>query len=204
MEFNNSLVKGICEKFDTFKSQTSVYNPQCNGSVERLNRTLLSKLMKLCNGKIKEWDEFLDPALFCYRITPILRLGRCPFEILYGRSPKFIRQKETNEDNKMELEELILGMQNVREELQELARTKRSAEKLLTERNKIEHKKFKVGDIVMKKMRSFERTNKLDEKWSGPYKITRVFDNGGTEIEGFFGAKYKYNETDCCALSANL
>lgn len=62
-EFCNNLVERLCTKMNTIKSQTSAYNPQCNGSVERLNRTLVGKLMKLCNGRIGEWDTFLRELL---------------------------------------------------------------------------------------------------------------------------------------------
>ena len=58
-EFNNNCIKKICEMVRSVKSFTSAYNPQCNGAVERLNRTLIAKLAKICNGDWEHWDEYL-------------------------------------------------------------------------------------------------------------------------------------------------
>ena len=76
------------------KSFTSAYNPQCNGGVERLNRTLIAKLAKICNGDWEHWDEYLGTVVYCYRIAPIGRLGKSPFELLYGRIPNSMSEVE--------------------------------------------------------------------------------------------------------------
>lgn len=73
---------------NTRKAFTSAYHPQCNGATERMNRTLLSKLMKLCDGRYEKWDEYLSTAVFSCRISPNARLGISPFEALYGRKAK--------------------------------------------------------------------------------------------------------------------
>ena len=77
------------------KSFASAYNPQCNGAVERLDRTLLVKLAKLCNGDWDRWDEYVDTAaVYCYRAAPIGRLSKSPFELLYGRTPNSMGEAE--------------------------------------------------------------------------------------------------------------
>ena len=52
---------------------------------------------------------------------------------------------------------------------------------------------FQVGDVVMKLRESFEMENKLDEKWIGPYLVTKKFDEGAYEIQDPTGRKFRYN-----------
>ncbi|KAI5150755.1 hypothetical protein ENBRE01_1688 [Enteropsectra breve] len=86
-EFLNEIVASLCQIQGTKQSITSAYNPRCNGTAERLNRTLLEKLAKLFNGKYNQRDEFLPIALYSYRISPRSRLNVSPFELLYERKP---------------------------------------------------------------------------------------------------------------------
>ena len=45
----------------------------------------------------------------------------------------------------------------------------------------------------MKHLEPFERFNKLDDKWAGPYIVRQCFDNGGFEIESMDGKRFRYN-----------
>ena len=78
-EFVNSAVRENCKRPGTVRSMTAAYHPQCNGAVEWLNRTIMAKLAKLCNGDVLRWDEFHHAACFCYRISPIHWLRASPF-----------------------------------------------------------------------------------------------------------------------------
>ena len=61
-EFSNKIVSALCEIVNTIKCQSLAYHPQCNCSVERLNRDILSKLMKMCNGSCEKWNDYLNTA----------------------------------------------------------------------------------------------------------------------------------------------
>ncbi|XP_049405164.1 uncharacterized protein LOC125868578 [Solanum stenotomum] len=59
---------------------------------------------------------------------------------------------------------------------------------------KILKKEFKVGDWVLlynSQLRLF--SGKLKSKWSGPFRLTKVFTNGAIEVEGQEGPAFKLN-----------
>ena len=67
---------------------TSPSHPQCDGLVERFNRTLKLMLSKLVENKGRDWDRLLGPVLFSYRTTPHSSTNETPFFLLYGRDAK--------------------------------------------------------------------------------------------------------------------
>ena len=44
------LMRDVCELLGIEKLNTTAYHPQCNGLVERFNRTLKTKLSLECSG----------------------------------------------------------------------------------------------------------------------------------------------------------
>ena len=64
---------------------TSPGHPQCDGLVERFNRTLKTMLSKLVVNKGRDWDQVLGPLLFAYRHSST---RETPFLLLYGRDAK--------------------------------------------------------------------------------------------------------------------
>ncbi|KAI5152149.1 hypothetical protein ENBRE01_2605 [Enteropsectra breve] len=197
-EFANKIVQRICKRLGTVKSWTSAYHPQCNGAVERLNRTLIAKLARICDGEWNQWDERLPWALYAYRISPIVRLKKSPFEIIYGRQPNVLEGKN---ESKEELTQNDVGqgaleaLEAFRKITQEHVRTVRDAE-IQGNKGGEKAKTLNVGDIVMKRRESFEMENKLDDKWSGPFRVTKNFNNGGYEIENTDSRRYRYNGKD--------
>ena len=64
------LMKDICQLLGTKKLNTTSYHPQCDGMVERLNRTLKAMLRKHAAAHGNQWDKFLPGVLWAYRNTP--------------------------------------------------------------------------------------------------------------------------------------
>ena len=66
---------------------SSPYHPQTNGLDERMNQTLIHALMKLSKSN-KEWDHYIDAALYAYRIGIQDSSRFSPFFLLYNRHPQ--------------------------------------------------------------------------------------------------------------------
>ena len=64
------LMKDICQLLGTKKLNTTLYHPQCDGMVERLNRTLKAMLRKHAAAHGNQWDKILPGVLWAYRNNP--------------------------------------------------------------------------------------------------------------------------------------
>ncbi len=77
------LMLGICELMGIKKLNTTVYHPQCNGLVERFNRTLKTALRKHASKFGMQWDRYLSGVLWAYRNTPHESTGEKPSFLLF-------------------------------------------------------------------------------------------------------------------------
>ena len=85
--FLSTLVREVCNLYSIKKLNTSAYNPQCDGLVERLNSSLCQTLSMFVSKNQKDWDVFIPAALLAFRTSPSETTGESPFYLLYGREP---------------------------------------------------------------------------------------------------------------------
>ena len=65
--FLSDLILELCSLLGIRKLNTSGYNPQTDGSVEKFNSTLQSMISKVSDKNPTEWDKQLAMLPFAYR-----------------------------------------------------------------------------------------------------------------------------------------
>ena len=78
------LMKDVCAMLGTKKLNTTAYHPQCDGMVERFNRTLWTMLRKHAASYGPQWDKYLSGVLWAYRNTPHDSTGEKLSFLLFG------------------------------------------------------------------------------------------------------------------------
>jgi hypothetical protein len=179
--FVNKVVKELTEKFRIKHSLSSPYHPQSNGLVERFNRTLCEGMAKMSES-IRDWDEYIQPILFAYRIKPLRISKQTPYMLVYGREPKLAMDKPSKAET---LVERLLEITEKVPQLRGSARkTIKEAQDKLNQAFGSHKQIFAKGDLVLyfDKAAAGRHDTKLENKWKGPYQISHVLDKGAYRI----------------------
>ena len=188
--FRNQVVKQLCEKYGIKHNFTSPYHPQSNGLVERFNRTLCESLAKLSNQE-KQWDEFIEPALFAYRTTKHSTTKYTPYYLMHGKEARLPIDEEELPEEVEDFSTLLLGKMyeliNLEEKRdQALYNIEQSQEKQKKRHDeRIKEVTFEIGEQVLLKDSAKEKqwSGKLESKWKGPYKIYEIIGKGAYKLQ---------------------
>ena len=66
------------------KTRTTAGHPQCNGLVERMNRTLICMIKSFLRGEEDQWDRHLGCLVGAYRSTRHSSTGLTPNKLMLG------------------------------------------------------------------------------------------------------------------------
>ena len=85
--FECTIFQQTLEAFEIDKRHTTAYHPQCDGMVERVNRSLL-QLLRAYVEKDYEWEHYLPLVLYAYHTAVHTSMGVSPFVNMFGREPR--------------------------------------------------------------------------------------------------------------------
>ena len=175
--FNSELLQQIYSLLNTKKLNTSAYNPQSNGQVERFNETLVVMLSMYVTKHQTDWDQYLNILKGAYMSAPHPITGYTPNYLLYGRELKLpidtiVSAKEWYADREDFLSKLLQRTSFA----QDLARAR-----LLDRKVELEEKQedsnvqleYKFGDKVLVFVPDSKTrlSNKLRSRWTGPFSV---------------------------------
>ncbi|GBP02650.1 Transposon Tf2-9 polyprotein [Eumeta japonica] len=182
--FTSNQFRQYCESENIEHLLIATGVPRGNGQVERMHRTIIPILTKLCAEKPANWYKYIDRVQRVMNSTPPRSTGITPFRLLTGldmRIPDYpdirgileefcIREfEEEREGIRKEARENILRMQQ---------ENKKSFDK-----KRVPETEYAPGELVAIKRTQFGTGMKLRPKFLGPYKITKKLDHGRYQVE---------------------
>lgn len=181
-QFMSEIMVEVSRLLSIKRLVSSPYHPICNGLCEKFNGVLKKMLKRLCEKRPKDWDRYIDAALFAYREAPQESTGFSPFELLYGRTVRgpvqILKELWTEECATPEVRTSYQYVIELRERLEEGIALAQGALQQAQSRykkyydKKARSRKFKVGDEVLILLPT--DSNKLLMQWKGPFKVETV------------------------------
>ena len=88
--FESNLFKKLCQMLNIMKTRTTSYQPQSDGQVERIHRTIIDLLkLNVCNAT-NNCDLNIEVTLMAYRSAVHASTGYTPYFLLYGREMRLL------------------------------------------------------------------------------------------------------------------
>ena len=158
-------------------------HPQANRQVEVTNRSLLKIIKTRLKGTKGIWSEELPSVLWAYMTIARTPTWETPFRLAYGSEAvipaevRLISYRVDNHDERRNDKALRLQLDLINEVRATAEQRLAQYQDLMTKHynSRVRHRDFKVGDLVLRKVRSATRDptqGKLGPNWEGPCKIT--------------------------------
>ena len=171
-----------CELLGTKKLNTTAYHPQCDGLVERYNRTLKTALRKHAARFGVQWDRLLSGVVWAYRNTPHEATQEKLSYLLFGmdcRTPTEAAMLPPSgvqfTDVSTYREELTVSLASARNLAASSIRQAQKKYKKSYDR-KVVCRDYRVGDWVLVRFPHEEtgKGRKLSRPWHGPYRVVEA------------------------------
>jgi len=179
-ELNRML--GIDSKLPT------AFHPQTDGQTERVNQELEQYLRMFIDYRQEQWPDWLGIAEFTYNNKVHSSTKMSPFKANYGQDPRM--EFEMRRKGKYEgAEKFVIKMKEVQEEVKAALGKAQEEIKKYTNRKRAKVDEYKVEDLVMLSTKDLKyqmvrrRTEKLMERFVGPYKIKKIILSNTVELE---------------------
>ena len=161
-----------------------------NGSLERTHHVLAEYLKQYSNSE-DVWDSYIDLAMFSYNNSVHEGTKFTPYELVFGKlarrpSGEPLTQGEQLPTYQNYLVDLVKRLINI----QKLAHDKliNAKEKSKEYYDKSSYpQEFKIGSNVF--LLKGNKPGKLENHYSGPYKVLQVFENRNVKIKTEKGTK---------------
>jgi hypothetical protein len=191
--FLSRYVKTFLKRIGCRHLATTAHRPRTNGLCERMNQSIIQSLSKIARDKNcrDNWDECLSDCILAIRTMPHEVTKLTPAYLLYGynmRTPMTWpapRVDFVEGDVQAAIDERIKVIQTIVEKEREEAKLVSNKKKIKWKAKYdagVDLKRFEQGDLVL--MLDSYKENKLDDTWIGPFKITKVNQNGTYWLTG--------------------
>ena len=136
----------------------------------------------------EQWPDWLGTAEFAYNNKVHSSTKTSPFRANYGQDPRM--GFETRRKGKYEgAEKFVTKMKEIQEKAKAVLGKVQKEIKKYTDRKRAEVNEYKVRDLVMLSTKDLKyqmagrRTEKLTERFVGPYRIKKIISLNAVELE---------------------
>jgi len=166
----------------------TAFHLQIDGQTKRVNQELEQYLRMFIDYRQEQWPKWLGTAEFAYNNKVHLSTQITPFKANYRQDPRMGfegRKKRKYKGAKKFIEK----MKEIQKEVRVALGKAQEKIKKYANRKRGEVDDYKVGDLVMLSTKDLKyqivgrRTEKLMERFVGPYKVKKIVSSNVVELE---------------------
>jgi len=187
-QFAAGLMRELNEMLGIKSKLSMAFHPQTDRQTERVNQELEQYLRMFIDHKQEQWPEWLGTAEFAYNNKVYSSTRMSPFKANYEQDPRM--GFETRKKGKYAgTENFIEKMKEIQEKAKAVLGKVQADIKKYTNKKRSDAEKYKVGDLVMLSTKDLKyqmvgrRTEKLTERFVGPYKIKEIVLSNAVKLE---------------------
>lgn len=177
---------------------TATATPRANGQVERFHRTLLDALRAVSTDDDQHWDDKIPEVIWGINNTLNSSTKHTPFELLFGYKGNLLNNLEAAPDT--------VDFGNKRQKAHQNLAGATKKMKSQYDRKRKTPKNYEKGDLVLWNggVSCNEKgvNKKLNKKYSGPYKVVKVFNGDRYRLRSVKGMRGYKNFSTLVAVDS--
>jgi len=187
-QFAAGLIKELNRMLGIKSKILTAFHPQIDGQTERVNQELEQYLRMFIDHRQEQWPDWLGTAEFVCNNKVHSSTKTLPFKENYGQYSRMefeVRKKEKYEG----AEKFVTKMKEIQKKAKTALEKKMKEMKKYADRKREEVNEYKVGDLVMLSTKDLKyqmvsrRTEKLMERFIGPYKVKKIVSANAVKLE---------------------
>jgi len=187
-QFTAGIMQELNRMLGIKSKMLMVFYPQIDGQTERVNQELEQYLRMFIDHRQEQWPEWLGTAEFAYNNKVHSSTWTLPFKANYGQDPRmgFEERKKRKYEG---AEKFVEKMKEIQEEAKAVLGKAQEDMKKYVDRRRSEVDEYKGGDLVMLSTKDLKyqmvgrRTEKLTERFVGPYKVQKIVSLNAVKLE---------------------
>jgi len=187
-QFAAGLMWELNEMLGIKSKLSTAFHSQTDGQTERINQELEQYLRMFIDYRQEQWPEWLGTAEFAYNNKAHSSTRTSPFKANYGQDPR-IGFEERKKGKYMEAEKFVEKMKEIQEEAKAALRKAQEDMRKYTDKKRSDANEYKVGDLVILSTKDLKyqmvgrRTEKLMERFVGPYRVKEIISSNAVKLE---------------------
>jgi transposase InsO family protein len=187
--FNSQFMHDVFAELGIHKMWTSPYRPQTDGSVERMNGTVMKMLSHFTNTTHTNWDANLSIMALAYNITYNATVDATPYFLQFSRTPPSLSDLLCRRKHNIEATTLSSAISAAHEAILKTNTRRMREYSRLSQQMQVP--KYTLGEeVLFLNHTETGLSNKLRRRWTGPATIEEVRGELAYAIN-FRGNKYR-------------
>ena len=113
-EFEIKLFTHLPKLLSIKRLRTTPYQPQHNGQVERMNKSIITMLKTLEETEKKSWKDHVQKLVYAYNCTKHSTSDYVPYFVWFGRKPRLLIDLILESTNKTTQQTRLLMIEEIR------------------------------------------------------------------------------------------